>query len=1327
MKLDKNLCLSWLQSLLISWLTVACILQDQYSFADGVLVEASPCSSVQSSASSLNRILVNLTGESNISLQLEPGEHCIREFSVVRDIADLRIVGNGAAYIKCTLGMGLAFYNMSGLTLSGFEMDNCGMNLEHFMMFSAQAKMDIDFFFQFSNQSNQYIAIVVGNTYNFRLVSCQISNTRGLAFMGINLMGEPLLSKVVFKSNGLFLCLDTNNDTILNLGGGAMLLYHDYLDGLIRSNPVTQVIDCVFSNNYYCGYSSALARYNAFFTLSQDTPQLLAGGGGGLSVALTQLLFRVNVAVYNTTFRNNTSILGNGAFVAIFTGVSSQVSFIHCEFESNGIPFTTYQESLRFPTFGGAIQILLDSIQPRFAANKVMANSTFATVRVIDCWFQGNYAFAGTVAILSLFNYAVPLQNRSRIELIGCVFQDNQAINGPAVYALDQKFNPYKSGTILALINVTAVGNRLITEQRIQSPIDSSAIIHLTNFMAFFAGNNSLMHSEGSSLKSDSSLVQFQDNTTFFNNSASYGGAIQMVNYGYIVLAENARVYFLKNVAAVAGGAVYVNVRNLIPDPLNFCFLLFEVNVECLQSENTICGDVTTFNNRLTFEGNEALLGSMIYGATFEECLWAQEFRQKHVYTLKDISLLEIFYAVQQNVNGKYNFTTPFEFDRPPDNVVEVATPVTSLKASLPDSGLAYELKVAPGIQTKIELASYDGFNRLVPTSVSSRSYQPNTRSVIGRNYTFINYNSTEVSPFYLTTTMSNATGTNATVTLFTDEPFSVEWNINVVFEECPDGFYYNGDNSNCTCYENLASNNVFCTSDGQLLVPVNMWVGLDDQRILNIVVCPFDYCKRTVSIFDRNLSTIDSRCNPSYNRSGLGCGSCSEGFSLTLGSNSCAECSNAYLFMLIVFLLWGIALVAILMQLNFTISGGFLNGLLFFSNILSLYGPIYARNFNSVFVLFSWLSLKVGFQTCFFNGLTALQAATLRFVFPTYLYFILLLIYILAEKSSRFSLWLSKRCCTPTHLFVTILIMTYYSFLESCVHVLSATTVTVFNADNMPENQVRWQVDPSQDYFRGYHAALAVFSIVVLIFFLIPLPFVCLLNLSLKHIRFLSHFIPFLDAVWAPLKPQFRFWVSFRLLLRIFPLFFFYLTPPPYNLFALQLFLWIVSFVQGMLQPYKNVAQNCFDSFLLLILSLMNFISLFYFLFLNLLGVSEDLADIESTNTQLTGYEHSQKMAIIVLVIFAYLSCTVMFIWHLWTAFPSLKHKLTNLVRQKPKQVESFERSVGTTSVTVVENENLDDIGDRNTDVVTRRPMYRPPTFSELRESLLDDPSVQS
>ena len=71
---------------------------------------------------------------------------------------------------------------------------------------------------------------------------------------------------------------------------------------------------------------------------------------------------------------------------------------------------------------------------------------------------------------------------------------------------------------------------------------------------------------------------------------------------------------------------------------------------------------------------------------------------------------------------------------------------------------------------------------------------------------------------------------------------------------------------------------------------------------------CPFDYCLPYSS--HPNLSNPDSQCQ--FNRTGVLCGRCKEDLSVVFGTSQCKQCSNYYLFLLLLFILVGFAFIII-------------------------------------------------------------------------------------------------------------------------------------------------------------------------------------------------------------------------------------------------------------------------------------------------------------------------------------------------------------------------------------------------------------------------------
>lgn len=542
----------------------------------------------------------------------------------------------------------------------------------------------------------------------------------------------------------------------------------------------------------------------------------------------------------------------------------------------------------------------------------------------------------------------------------------------------------------------------------------------------------------------------------------------------------------------------------------------------------------------------------------------------------------------------------------------------------------------------------------------------------------------------------------------------------------CPDGYYLEESYLSCVCSQNLLNDGFNCTRDGQLLVPYSSWVGRDQDGVLLFGFCPLDFCRPEISIIPVNSSsTYDMQCNSDYNRGGVACGSCAEGYSVVLGSNRCRKCSNYSLFLLLLFAAYGIVLIIGMIFFQFTISEGYLNGVLFFSNILTVYAPyLLTQEFRHLLVGAFWLSLKFGFEVCFFDGMTALSSAALNFIFPLYLYFLLLMIVLLSRWSSRFSRLLASRECSPIKVFATILVMTYSSLLETCISILAFTTVHEVGTTNQTKASYRWTFDPSVAYFQHYHAALAVFAILLLILFLIPAPFVWMFSGKVYGIARLR---PLFDAVWAPLKPKFHFWVSLRLILRIVPLVIISFSPIPLNLLLLSLFLLVLLFVHGMIQPFRGSAQNTLDSLFQVVLIEVTLLAL-YFTRIDL-SLNGQLPDVETalrSNREIMESDAVQVVLVILCVASMYVSFCIVFVWHVMSQFPKLRMLSVrgwNYVMCKRCHVKQLQ---GTSSKHLRVNSDAPPVaveGEENEDGEEKsNGTYRTiATFSELREPLLE------
>ena len=370
---------------------------------------------------------------------------------------------------------------------------------------------------------------------------------------------------------------------------------------------------------------------------------------------------------------------------------------------------------------------------------------------------------------------------------------------------------------------------------------------------------------------------------------------------------------------------------------------------------------------------------------------------------------------------------------------------------------------------------------------------------------------------------------------IFPKEFYEYPFYVNISFAPCPLAFTLTTKPFRCDCNQLLKSlQTVHCDIQDQTITRSGLvWVGRtssDNETVAAGHHCPFNYCSREESHV--NLSDPDSQCN--YNHSGTLCGGCQPGLSLALGSNQCLPCSSKYLSLLIPFSLAGVSLVFFIKLLDLTISQGTLNGLIFYANIIKTTEQLFIQTNNSPLTIFiSWLNLDLGVETCFFDGLTAYSKTWLQFVFPLYIWSIIVLIIILAKYSDR----VAKVMGNNSVPVLAILFLLSYSKLYRTI--IKALNWSIIMISTLQNSEAMWSADGNLDYLGVMHSPLFVAAVGTLLFLVLPYILLLFLGQWLHRcnsnliVRMLAMIKPFLDAYYGPLKDNHRYWFGALLLVR--------------------------------------------------------------------------------------------------------------------------------------------------------------------------------------------------
>ena len=919
-------------------------------------------------------------------------------------------------------------------------------------------------------------------------------------------------------------CAAFLNNSAKILGGALATINNSslFIDGSFCDNPESSLPDStveygiVFDRNKVTAVTSSGSVFNDI-----NVHDSSFGSGGAIYTENS----KVNIS--NALFTNNYSPGSGGAVQFNFSDVSVQyitmlnnsgffagaLRVIYSKFVAGGV--NLFQNNRARREYGGAVLIDL-CIDARIGGEND---------------FIGNNAFdyGGGLDIFA----AQPLTISGR-----SYFQENTALYGSAV----------------GIYNSTVVftGDSLYENNRAQIyggafSIEDSVSIFDPKLSAVFRHNTA--NDAGGAITSYNSQIKLSGDIQFDSNFAEIGVGGAMALYGTtkVTLSPLVNVSFTENGAKSFGGAIY------FADSISSgqCSVNAEP-VECFLVLNTTYSQLNSTPVALNFINNMAgEEGSVLYGGQFDkcvllfgevnqsdsnsECMCRNTVNSAVEYSRDSFAILERISTIVHDENSTVAFSSPAD-------KICVCDDERSFSIKC-DSKFVIIKEVMPGQKFTIAMIALGQANSTVQGTVLSKNINSDSNYRLSPAIQSTSLTCTSFD-YRLYVTDREINDILVYYKLFLDGPCQSLANGIQIFlniRPCLVGFTLSSDEGECVCDKVLQPLTQNCYIDNQSILRSsnNFWMGLqlaingtDDGFVLYNGSCPLDYCTDTA--INITLDDPDVQCHAG--RVGVLCGACNENFSLALGSLNCLPCSNTYLALLIPFSLAGVVIVIVLFLLHLTVAAGTINGLIFYANIVQAnhqaFFPRSTINFFTVFI--AWLNLDFGIETCFYNGLTIYAYSWLEFLFPLYLWFLIIIIIVGCHYSQRFSNRLGHN---PVAVLDTLLLMSYSKILKAIIVPLSPTSLIQF-----PDASVKrvWLYDASIPYFREPgHIILGVFAIFVLFFLFLPFTFLLLCGHWLQaksHWRFLSwinKLKPFMDAYHAPYRKNKRHWIGLFLLAR--------------------------------------------------------------------------------------------------------------------------------------------------------------------------------------------------
>ena len=325
--------------------------------------------------------------------------------------------------------------------------------------------------------------------------------------------------------------------------------------------------------------------------------------------------------------------------------------------------------------------------------------------------------------------------------------------------------------------------------------------------------------------------------------------------------------------------------------------------------------------------------------------------------------------------------------------------------------------------------------------------------------------------------------------------------------------------------------------SDQSFLCKADSWIGFINESstvstsgVMFHPNCPIGYClPRDVNV---TSNTSDRQCEP--HRTGLLCGKCKAGYSLTLGNDKCTECSKTFLLLLLPLTVAGLLLVAVLFALNLTVTEGSINGLIFYANVVGMNCTIlFSEERSNLYTFLAWLNLDLGISTCLFDGMDGFAETWLQFVYPAYLRIIILIVIQLYSKFPTLANKLGGE--NAVKVLATLFLLSYTKLQRTVVTIMSFTRL------EYPDGVVHyvWLYDANVEFFKGKHLYLGIAGILVLVFLIVPytlcLAFFQQLQACSGHrlFQWVNKLKPVFDSYAGPYKDKYRFWTGMLLVVR--------------------------------------------------------------------------------------------------------------------------------------------------------------------------------------------------
>ena len=421
--------------------------------------------------------------------------------------------------------------------------------------------------------------------------------------------------------------------------------------------------------------------------------------------------------------------------------------------------------------------------------------------------------------------------------------------------------------------------------------------------------------------------------------------------------------------------------------------------------------------------------------------------------------------------------------------------------------------------------------------------------------------------------------------------------NLIVGLSPCHPGFWHYLNSLKCECYN--VNDIVFCL-DSTSMIKRGYWFGSVIGKP-TVVFCPINYCNFTCCETSNGyyqLSPVrDNQCRS--HRSGIACGSCEEGYTLSFDSVECLnlnECTTGQtvLVLALILLYWIVIIVAVFSLMYFKVGIGYLYAITYYYSVMDL---LLNQNCNLSSVLNTAINIisstaKIIPQYlgkfCFVRNMSGIDQQFIHYMHPVAVTLFLAIITILARKSRRLTSFISKGII---HVICYLLLLSYTSVATTSL--LLMRPLIFHDVD-----KVYTYVSPDIEYLHGRHLAYAIVAMLFTILIAIGLPLLLGLEPFLNSKINFVKIKPLLDQFQGCYKDKYRCFAAYYMICRLVIITIIIVdSSNDFVLQYLQLAVCVVTtLIHLILKPYSNSLLNDFDGAILLLLILISALPLVKF-----------------------------------------------------------------------------------------------------------------------------------